>query len=121
MYFSNRRKHRGSRVEVAPQLDLACQDSVARFAEAVASRPGPLDILVNNAGVGNGYRHTCAAQQRCFTKQGVGMLTQVMAGRGEVLCSCWHSRVQGAVHTTLIPVNSIFMQKPKATYRPVRA
>jgi hypothetical protein len=32
--------------------------------------------MVNNAGVGNGYRHTCAAQQRCFTKQGVGMLTQ---------------------------------------------
>ncbi|KAF6266198.1 hypothetical protein COO60DRAFT_441720 [Scenedesmus sp. NREL 46B-D3] len=71
------RKHQGSRVEVAPQLDLACQDSVARCAEAVASRPGPLDILVNNAGVGNGYRHTCAAQQRLFTKQGVGMLTQV--------------------------------------------
>ncbi|WIA15774.1 hypothetical protein OEZ85_002389 [Tetradesmus obliquus] len=71
------RKHRGSQVEVAPQLDLACQDNVARFAEAVAARPGPLDILVNNAGVGNGYRHTCAAQQRCFTKQGVGMLAQI--------------------------------------------
>jgi NAD(P)-dependent dehydrogenase (short-subunit alcohol dehydrogenase family) len=80
-----RRKHRISHVQVAPQLDLACQDSVARFAEAVASMPGSLDILVNNAGVGNGYRHTCAAQQRLFTKQGVGMLTQASS-----TCSVQH-------------------------------
>lgn len=95
---SCRRKHQGSRVEVAPQLDLACQDSVARCAEAVASRPGPLDILVNNAGVGNGYRHTCAAQQRLFTKQGVGMLTQASDMYAARTCICNTARWNSCAH-----------------------
>jgi NAD(P)-dependent dehydrogenase (short-subunit alcohol dehydrogenase family) len=37
-------------VEVGPSLDLMSQDSVKKFAEAIAKRSGPLNILVNNAG-----------------------------------------------------------------------
>jgi NAD(P)-dependent dehydrogenase (short-subunit alcohol dehydrogenase family) len=57
--------HPGSKVEVGPSLDLMSQDSVKKFAAAIAKRPGPLNILVNNAGCA--LRFLCCG---CFLAAG---------------------------------------------------
>ncbi|GAB4813415.1 hypothetical protein N2152v2_000461 [Parachlorella kessleri] len=65
-----RRQHPGSKVEVGPQLDLASQRSVRRFAQEWAGGGRPINILVNNAGANH-------HGEPWHTEDGVGGLCQV--------------------------------------------